>query len=224
VTVRRRLRSTKHRERPFGQRQRGRGEHRRWLPSSGLPLTYWLSVDQPRTKGTPMKRSILASRAFYLLSMCLVSPSAVWAQGQRTHLEVPSSRIINLSTFCMTNDNTSRPYFYDRASSAPFSMVPEGFSFVITDIIIDPCGLQLPKPTDKLLVVVSIGCCRSFSSGYREAVTQHYPLTGGFVIPEGTSVAGRNTTFSTTGAEVQLLGYFVRGPGLGVGLPFPFTD
>jgi hypothetical protein len=31
-----------------------------------------------------------------------------------------------------------------------------------------------------------------------------------------------STSSSTTQTNVELLGYFVRGPGLGVGAPFPF--
>jgi hypothetical protein len=160
----------------------------------------------------------------FSLFLCLGAVSAVWGQDDLTrrssvtHLNVNSGQIVNLSTQCLTNDNTGGHTFtYDRQSN-PFT-VPKGFSFIITDIIIMPCQ-HLPNETDRFLVVVTIGGGRLFSAGYLGAITKHYHLTSGLVVPEETSLEGRNTTFSSDLVDVQLLGYFVRGSGLSVGEPF----
>jgi hypothetical protein len=66
--------------------------------------------------------------------------------------------------------------------------------------------------TDSFLASVTIGNgSRSFSVGFIGAVTQHYTLTGGIVVPEGTSLTADNSTFSTNAVNVRVLGYFVAG-------------
>jgi hypothetical protein len=62
-----------------------------------------------------------------------------------THLRVEINRIINIQTLNLPKDNTSQPFYYDRQPGSPFS-VPAGFSFVITDIIIQP-ETTICKPT-----------------------------------------------------------------------------
>ena len=163
------------------------------------------------------------------LFLCFVSASAVWGEdptprlSSLTHLNGSSRQIVQASTFCLQNNNTRGPFFYDRRERSPF-VVPKGFSFVITDIIITPCIVD-PNLTDRFLVVVDIGDgSRNFVAGYIGAITQHYHLTGGIVVPEETTVAGRNTTASSSLVDVVLLGYFVKGPGLDEGQPFPFHD
>ena len=135
-----------------------------------------------------------------------------------THLRVEINRIINIQTFSLPKDNTSQPFYYDRQPGSPFS-VPAGFSFVITDIIIQPEVTSL-TPNQFFLAVITIGGARSFTSR-SDGSTRHYPLSGGLVIPGGASLDARNTTFSAGTAEVQLLGYFVKEAlALGTGKPF----
>ena len=135
-----------------------------------------------------------------------------------THLRVEINRIINIQTFSLPKDNTSQPFYYDRQPGSPFS-VPAGFSFVITDIIIQPETTTL-TPNQFFLVVITVGGARSFTSR-SDGRTQHYPLAAGLVIPSGASLDARNTTFSTGTAEIQLLGYFVKETlALGIGKPF----
>jgi hypothetical protein len=64
--------------------------------------------------------------------------------------------------------------------------------------------------TDSFLAVVKIGGgSRFFPAGFVGAVTQHYTLTGGLVVPEGASLTADNSTFSSHDVNVQVLGYFV---------------
>jgi hypothetical protein len=176
-----------------------------------------------------MKRSIFRWGGLVIVSLFFTAASAVWGDDFKltplTHLNGISRQIIKISTACLENNNTRGPFFYDRPESQASFVVPKGFSFVITDIIISPFCLVVPSQTGTFLVLVDIGDgTRNFTAGFVGTVTQHYHLTGGIVVPEETSVAGRNTTDSSTLAQVELLGYFVRGPGLGVGEPFPFPD
>ncbi len=140
-----------------------------------------------------------------------------------THLNVTSRRIVNASTYCLPNDNSgSHPFYYDR-QERQFDPVPKGYSLVITDIIITMCQTE-SNLTDGFLVIVEVLDGRSFLAGFVEALTQHYHLTGGLVVPEEKWIVGRNTTSSSSSVNAQLLGYFVRGPGLGLGVPFPFPS
>lgn len=140
-----------------------------------------------------------------------------------THLGVSVDRIVNLVTFQLKNDNTSQPFYYDRQGNAPFD-VPEGFSFLVTDIIVNP-EITSFSAKQFFLVVITIDGGRSFTIRC-DGHTAHYSLAGGLVIPEKcTSGAkrldARNTTFSTGPAEAQIQGYFVEvSAGLGVGIPF----
>jgi hypothetical protein len=127
-----------------------------------------------------------------------------------------------LSTTCIPSDNIPRAFLYDRNELASPFTVPKGFSFVITDIIVVPD--VDPNPTDRFLAVVTIGVIRTFTAGFIGAVTQHYSLTGGLVVPEEVPLNARNVLPTSTCINVQLLGYFVRGPGLDVGNPFPFQE
>jgi hypothetical protein len=140
-----------------------------------------------------------------------------------THLGVSVDRIVNLMTFQLTNDNKSQPFYFDGEANAPFD-VPKGFSFVVTDIIVNPAITSF-SANQFFLVVVTIDGGRFFTIRC-DGHTAHYSLTGGLVIPEiCTSGAKRldvrNTTFSTGPIVAQILGYFVEvAAGLGVGEPF----
>ena len=157
-----------------------------------------------------------------VVSLLLFSASAAMGQDQsETHLGIRSRNIVHLvTTNCVHNDNTSATYSYDRDPRAPFAAVPKGFSFVITDIIIDPFCLTEPNDTDRFFVVVTVGQGRTFTAGFVGAETKHYALAGGLVIPEGENVDARNLPSSSNLVDVELIGYFVRGRGLGVGQPF----
>lgn len=142
-----------------------------------------------------------------------------------THLGVSVDRLVNLVTFQLKNDNSSQPFYYDRQQAAPFDKIPKGFSFVITDIIVNPecTGFDANQ---FFLVVVTIDGGRSFEIRC-DGHTAHYSLTAGLVIPEKVSVNGakrldaRNTTFSKGPVQVQVLGYFVEvASGLPVGRAF----
>ena len=145
-----------------------------------------------------------------------------------THLGVQINQIVNLVTMQLPKDNRPYPFYYDRQPNALFS-IPAGFSFVITDIIINPEVTSFSSG-QFYLVVITIAGSRSFTVRC-DGQTGHYPLTGGLVIPDPTGhpmpaegcVTARNTTFSTGPIEVQLLGYFVRESlALGTGQPFSF--
>jgi hypothetical protein len=192
---------------------------------------YMYAPTQPSEERGTMKRSTLVWMGlFAVVTLYLVSASRI-VHGQDeagkgdvsklTHLNGTSRQIVQLSTLCLQNDNFPKSFLYDRQVPAPFT-VPMGSSFVITDINIVPFCQVLPNPNDRFLVVVTIGGARTFTAGFIGAVTQHYSLTGGLVIPEGASLDARNTTFSSTETDVELLGYFVRGAGLNVGEPFQF--
>lgn len=136
------------------------------------------------------------------------------------------NRVANLVTQQIPNDNSPQNFFYDRQSSAPF-VVPRGFAFVITDIIVNPDNTAL-SPGDFFLVVVTIDAARSISVR-SDGFTAHLALATGMIVPGPTipapggvhELTARNTTSSTGPVEVQLMGYFVKGgTELGVGMPF----
>lgn len=142
------------------------------------------------------------------------------------HLNVPQRKMVFLSSFTIPNDNSGgHQFFYDREASAPFS-VPKGWSFIVTDIIVyaSPLAGPLPDPNRYILAVVAFtnGEARQFTASFLTDNTMHAPLTGAYVVPSGHTPTFRNTTFSTSYAEANLLGYFVQGDGLGPGEPaFP---
>lgn len=140
-----------------------------------------------------------------------------------THLGVSVDRIVNLVTLQLKKDNKSKPFYFDRDEQSPF-YVPEGFSFVVTDIVVNP-QITSFSSDQFFLVVITIDGCRSFTIRC-DGCTTHYSLTGGLVVPEKCTsgaerLVARNTTFSTGPAEAQILGYFVEvAAGLGIGKPF----
>lgn len=142
-----------------------------------------------------------------------------------THLGVSIDKLVNIFTMQLPKDNKPNPFYYDRQASAPFS-IPDGFSFVITDVIVNP-DITSFSTAQFFMVVITIDGGRTITVRC-DGHTAHYPLTGGLVVP-GPNVPGigskgvdaRNTTFSTGPVEVQLLGYFVKvASGLGVGKLF----
>ena len=143
-----------------------------------------------------------------------------------THLNVPVGQIVFLSTMCVAPTNVRRPFFYDRSESLPFA-VPNGFSFVITDLILEHCSVDPETTNQQTLAILDIGHgSRFFSAGFLGAETKHYPFAGGLVVPEGTEVAGRvvggrdTAHLASTAIEFKVLGYFVQGHGLAENEPF----
>lgn len=139
-----------------------------------------------------------------------------------THPGVPIDKLVSILTMQLPNDNHPQTFYYDRQSGSPFN-VPDGFSFVITDVIVNP-EINSFSAAQFFLVVITIDGGRSFTVRC-DGRTAHYPLAGGLVIlgpavpsPGSKGINARNTTFSTGPVEVQLLGFFVEGAsGLGVG-------
>lgn len=137
-----------------------------------------------------------------------------------THLNVRVRDLINLESFCITNDNSSNnQFYYDRVS--PFS-IPEGFSFVVTDIIVYPdCDKGFPpNPSFFTLALVEDPIVdRKFTAQFSGKDVKHFSFTGGFAYPAGSIPRPRNTTFSDGRVQIQLLGYFIRGTALTPGKP-----
>jgi hypothetical protein len=150
-------------------------------------------------------------------------------ERSETHLNVPSKQIVHLSTHCVRNDNRAdNGYYYDGNPDAPFAPkgVPKGYSFVITDIVIQPFCNTTPNKNDSYFVVIAMGGgARQFQALNFEGGTKHYALAGGLVVPEGYSISARNHDTSTaTQVIVELFGYFVKGKGLDLGVPFTPED
>jgi len=142
-----------------------------------------------------------------------------------TQVTVSVETIANLVTMQLANNNTAQPFYFDRQATAPFA-VPPGYSFVITDVIVNP-ELTSFAAGQFYLVVVTADGGRSITVQSDGHMT-HLALASGLVVPAPSTpspgakgLSARNTTFSTGPVEIQLLGYFVRvATGLGVGQPF----
>ena len=143
-------------------------------------------------------------------------------QGRITHLNVRVGDIVNLESFCIPNDNSlDNQFYYDRQINAPFS-IPEGFSFVVTDIIVYPdCRRGFPPdPSYFTLALVEEPIVdRKFTAQFSGKDVRNFSFTGGFAYPAGSVPRPRNTTFSGDSTQIQLLGYFIRGTALAPGKP-----
>jgi hypothetical protein len=138
-----------------------------------------------------------------------------------THLKVQPHKIVNLQSFTVPPDNAlGNRFFYDRQAGSPFA-VPKGWSFIVTDIIVfpSPSSGPIPDPSRFVYAVISFtnGGERNFQASVFNDDFRHFSLTSAIVIPPGHAPQFRNTTFSNTPAEAQLLGYFTEGAGLGPG-------
>ena len=142
-----------------------------------------------------------------------------------THLNVPARWIVNLETEQLNNDNSSHAFYFDREFSSPFD-IPTGYSFIITDIIVNPASTNF-SPADFYLVLVTVDSGRSITIRC-DGHSHHTALTGGLVVPGPDipspglkGLTGRNTAFSTGPVGIQLLGYFIDSESvLPVGRPF----
>jgi len=142
-----------------------------------------------------------------------------------TQLDPSVETIANVVTMQLPKNNAAHPFYFDRQVTTPFA-VPPGYSFVITDVIVNP-EITSFAPGQFYLVVITADGGRSITVR-SDGRTAHQALATGLVVPEPSTpspgskgLEARNTTFSAGPVEVQLLGYFVRvATGLGVGKPF----
>jgi hypothetical protein len=148
--------------------------------------------------------------ALLLVTFTAVSASA--AGAKKTHLGVPLRQIVNLSTESVPPDNNAKPLYYDRdALGNPFA-VPEGWAFVVTDVFVEPDGVN--QPATVTLGVLTFTGGRALTFEFEGSGTKHYPIAGAFTIPGGSTPDVRNIAPSTGGINVQVLGYFVKGAAL----------
>ena len=138
-----------------------------------------------------------------------------------THLNVPVGEIVNLESNCIPADNSlEHKFWYDGPRPAPSFAIPEGYSFVVTDIIGHPSCGRSGTPTDLYLALVEDQHAdRSYTIRFRGDGGQHYAFTGGLVFTAGNEPRPRNTAFSASNIVIQVVGYFVKGDGLGTGQP-----
>ena len=157
-------------------------------------------------------RSLTALVALALLLAPVVA-GAAGKPAKKSHFASDVHALANLQTFQVPNDNSGgHAFYYDRQGSAPFGTVPEKLAFVVTDVFIHVSSFNA---NNVYLVVVNFDTTgrRSFTASFEGLATQHYALSGGWVIPAGQTPTARNTTFSDGAIEVRLVGYFVKGPG-----------
>jgi hypothetical protein len=133
------------------------------------------------------------------------------APGKDTHVGAKIEDMVNMSSNCVTrNDSVSSAFFYD-ANSFYSLVIPPGTTFVVTDIVVDPfgCGESLGASTQVLAFVENSS--RRFTIHFRGDEIKHYALTGGLAFPAGAEPRALNTSISTGSVVIQLLGYFVKG-------------
>jgi hypothetical protein len=141
-----------------------------------------------------------------------------------THLRVHQKAIACAASMAIAPDNTSgHRFYYDRQASTVFA-VPQGWSFIVTDITVSASPLQPPMPDPNRYILATVhftnGGERSFNVAVLSDATAHYQLGGAYVIPGGHTPEFRNTMFSTSHAEARLLGYFIKGEALQPGESF----
>jgi hypothetical protein len=155
-----------------------------------------------------------------LLAALLLVGASVGKGGKKMHLGVPPSLVVNISTESVPNNNALANFFYDRSTLAGPFTVPEGFSFVVTDVFIEPADLNA---ANDYAVVVGLNNneSRSLIIFALEPEQRHVAFSGAMIMSSGTPTA-RNTNLSTTACNVRILGYFVKAEGLNGGeSPFP---
>ena len=139
-----------------------------------------------------------------------------------THLGVHQQRIVHASSFTIANDNDGgNQFWYDRHHPSLLT-VPDGWAFIVTDVMVEPSPVSGEGIQDSdrfILAVISFDNqgYRTFLARFTGDSNQHYPFSGGYVIPGGHTPTFRNTTLSTCHAEASLLGYFVEGSALNPG-------
>ncbi len=131
------------------------------------------------------------------------------ASASITHLNVEVGELRYLSSYCLNNDNSLTDKFYFDRSSNELA-IPEGYSFVVTDVFAFPGGCPtLASTSDRWLAVIDGP--RTFVIQFRGDSMQHYPLSGGLAYAHGDEPAPRNTGSSSGSLQITLIGYFVEG-------------
>ncbi len=162
---------------------------------------------------------IVQGRGTVVLIAALAAAALLGAKfgkgGKKTHLGVRPSEIVSLESFTLPTDNTPYPLYYDGIGISPFS-VPQGYSFVVTDLFIQPNDFTA---TDDYFVVLNVGPggSRRFMAETADLKQLHFALAGGLVMPSGHAPTVRNTSASSDYCVIQILGYFVKGEALGEG-------
>lgn len=149
-------------------------------------------------------------------TLILTSYSAFSADPQ---LAVDPKNTINLESMCLENNNSlDNVFYYDRRDDRPF-IIPLGYSFVTTDIIVYPdCANAGQNATfNTLALVEDPQVSRKFTIRLSGTDTKHYALSGGLVFSAGSTPRPRNTTFSSGRVQIQLFGNLVRGKALNSG-------
>jgi hypothetical protein len=136
-----------------------------------------------------------------------------------THLNVRVGEIVNLESNCLPPDNSlTHRFFYDGPGTHPF-VIPEGHSFVVTDIIAHSCTISGGATDLYLALVEDPQAVRSYTMRFRGDAGQHYAFSGGLVYTFEREPRPRNTTFSASSIRVQVVGYFVKGEGIAPNQP-----
>jgi hypothetical protein len=157
---------------------------------------------------------MLSIRACVLFatSWLLVLPAPAGAAGKKIHIGAKLGEILNLETDFVPNDGTTAvPFTFD--GNGPNFTVPDGFSFVVTDVNFVGFGggafgdvysvnVRLSQDGDRNLPARFLGAAhaRSFTTGY--------------VVPPGVTPTVLNNPASIGGVLVQMQGYLVKGTGL----------
>src|ERR1700747_392258 len=98
-----------------------------------------------------------------------------------TQVDASVETITNVVTMQVPKDNTAQPFYFDRQVGSPFA-VPAGYSFVITDVFVNPEVTSFAAGQFYLVVITADGG-RSItirSDGH----TAHLALASGVVVPE----------------------------------------
>ncbi len=140
----------------------------------------------------------------------LLAPA--WGADMRSEMPV---KIVASGVDPTTNE--PRSFFYAQRPQTPFQ-VPDGFAFVIQDIIM--IGQAEPKrlATEGSTIWVRMDDKPLYEARFIGPM-QHASFTSGLVIPAGKDVSAMNWSFHSYLVEVQLLGCFVDLRGQNAGQP-----
>jgi hypothetical protein len=164
-------------------------------------------------------RPFVTLGALTVCCLATLAATSAAAGGKKTHVGVPPRQILNLESDSLPNDNSGgHTLNYD--SSGEVFVVPQGFSFVATDVAIQ-VGTANPAPTDAYGVVMNFdnGGSRTYIARFfGEGFYQHFAT--GYVMPPGTTPTARNGPESANTVTVQIQGYLVKAAGLAANEPF----
>jgi hypothetical protein len=146
------------------------------------------------------------------LALLLLPAASASAGGKKTHLGVPLGQILNLSTQVVPNDNTGGHTFgYDY--NGPTFVVPQGYSFVVTDIEVVPAVAGF-NPSDEYRTDIYFDPAGRFLTAAFLGASYNHSFASGFVIASGATPTVSNSAVSAYPVVVQLQGYLTKGSGL----------